>query len=211
MISTQDLVEALAADAVPVRRLRRPNARALLWLFSASLIALLLGLLHGMRPDLIERLQERDFVIELAASFVTGITASIAAFYVSLPDRPAAWLLLPLPSLGLWASGMGLGCLRDWIAFIEGVPLPPDRLHCLMMIVAMSLAMVVSLVILLRHARALRLTATAGAAMLAIAGLVATALRLAEDIDGTSIVLLWNAGLFAVIMIAGHKSTLTRR
>ncbi len=202
--STSELLKSLAADATPVRRLRAPWLRSLLWLSGMAGIALLLALVHGLRPDLGERLHDPGFLFQIGASLVTGITAAVAAFYVSLPDRSAAWLLLPVPSLLLWISGMGYGCLTNWIALVQGVPLPHDRIHCLMMIVFMSLPLSAALVVMLRHAGPLRPTLTAGAGALAVAGLVATALTFAEAIDGTLIVLIWNAGALALVL-AGRR------
>src|SRR5439155_621408 len=87
MITTPDLIEALAANVAPVRRLRPPLARAAFWLSVAAAILVLLAVSHGARPDLPQRLQEPIFVAGMTASLLTGVLAAIAAFLVSLPDR----------------------------------------------------------------------------------------------------------------------------
>jgi len=104
MITTPDLIEALAANVTPVRRLRPPLVRATLWLSFAAVVLVLLAVSHGARPDLAQRLQQPTFVVSIAASFLTGILAAVAAFLVSLPDRSRAWLLLQLPALMVWIS-----------------------------------------------------------------------------------------------------------
>ena len=54
----------------------------------------------------------RKFVIELVGTVLTGIAAVIAAFELSMPDRPAqVWL--PLPPLILWLASSGYNCWRD--------------------------------------------------------------------------------------------------
>ena len=107
MTTTPDLINSLVANATPVRRLRPPLTRAALWLLFAAFILVLLGLTHGVRPDLAERLQQPTFAIGIAASLLTGILAAVASFQVSLPDRSLLWLLLPAPALVAWVSTIG--------------------------------------------------------------------------------------------------------
>ena len=99
MIKTPDLIASLAANATPVRRLRPPVMRAACWLLLAAVVLTLLAVNQGIRPDLVQRLQEPAFAVSMAASLLTGVLATIAAFLVSLPDRSRLWLLLPLPAL----------------------------------------------------------------------------------------------------------------
>lgn len=56
MIATQDLIQALAADGDPVRRLQPPFVRFGLWLGLAALRVVMFGLSHGLRSNLAERL-----------------------------------------------------------------------------------------------------------------------------------------------------------
>src|SRR6516165_12314655 len=101
----------------PVRRLRPPLVRAGCWLMLATIILGLLAVSQGIRPDLLQRLQQFGFAIGISASLLTGIGAAIAAFMVSLPDRSHLWLLLPAPALFVWLSAIGYQCLTRWISF----------------------------------------------------------------------------------------------
>lgn len=87
MIKTNDLIDAMVADARPVRRLRPPVLRAALWLLLPALIFGLLAVGHGVRPDLAERLKQVDFIVGTAASLLTGVLAAVASFMLNLPDR----------------------------------------------------------------------------------------------------------------------------
>ena len=51
MITTPELIDLLAQNATPVRRLRPPLARAALWLLLAAFLFALLAIAHGLRPE----------------------------------------------------------------------------------------------------------------------------------------------------------------
>ena len=53
MIATPDLIESLAANMKPVRRLRPPVTRAACWLLLAALVVALLAVSQGIRRGLI--------------------------------------------------------------------------------------------------------------------------------------------------------------
>jgi hypothetical protein len=116
VITTTDLIESLAASMTPVQRLWPPLIRAGCWLLLAAVILGLLAVSEGIRPDLLQRLQHAHFTVGMAASLLTGMSAAIAAFMLSLPDRSRLWLLLPAPALLGWLSTLGYQCLTDWIS-----------------------------------------------------------------------------------------------
>ena len=116
MTRTSDLIDTLIECATPVRRLRPPFVRAMLWLALAGVIVALVAMGHGLRPDLTARLHQPTFVITTAAALATGILSAMAAFAISLPDRSRWWPLLPMPALAVWVSTIGYGCLTDWVS-----------------------------------------------------------------------------------------------
>src|SRR5436309_12682185 len=169
MITTPDLIEALAANVAPVRRLRPPLARATLWLSFAAAVLVLLAVSHGARPDLAQRLQQPTFVVSIAASFLTGILAAVAAFLVSLPDRSRAWLLLPLPTLVVWISTIGYGCLTDWVDVDAGSLRLGETARCFATLVLTSVPLSLLMFVMLRHAAPLRPSVSALTGSLAVA------------------------------------------
>lgn len=209
MIPTPDLIQALVTQATPVHRLWRPMPRAALWLILAAGIIAVLALYHGLRPNLADKLCEPTFLIQLAASLLTGVTAAITAFHISLPDRSRAWLLLPLPTLLLWISSIGYSCLTNWVASVAGDPMLDESLRCFETVVLTSVPLSLMLLIMLRHAGPIRPVATAGVGALAVAALAATALSLLHDIDATTMVLIWNFGTVGLFVTIG--SALSRR
>jgi hypothetical protein len=83
VIATPDLIDSLARDLPPMRRLSPLLWRAFGRLFLAAIILGLLAISQGIRPDLAQCLRETRFVASLAAAMLTGIGAAIAAFMLS--------------------------------------------------------------------------------------------------------------------------------
>ena len=78
-------------------------------------------------------------LVSLAASLLTGLLAAFACMTASLPDRSRRWLLLPLPSLMLWLTCIGHGCLTDWVEFDAGAVAPGETLRCFSTLLLVSL------------------------------------------------------------------------
>ena len=64
-----------------------------------------------------------DMWLAAMGSVLTAVLAAAAAFQLGLPDRKAAWALLPLPAVLLWIGASGMGCLRPW-SIAEAYPMP---------------------------------------------------------------------------------------
>ncbi len=209
MSTTPELIEALAAAGAPVRRLQAPLARFGHWTLIAGLVLLLLAVLHGVRPDLVQRLREPMFLLGLAGALGTGMSAAMAAFCLSLPDRARHWAWLPAPALLLWLSVIGYGCLTDWIVVAAGEVTWGATARCFATVVLTSVPLAMAMLFMLRHAALLWPTPIAMMGALAIAGVAATALAVLHSIDATLMVLLWNLGMAALIV--GVARTFGRR
>ena len=203
MTKTLDLIDALVECATPVRRLRPPLVRAGLWLLFAALVLGLIGIAHGLRPDIAECVRQPRFVIGTLAALTTGILAAVAAFRISLPDGSRLWLLLPLPALALWVSTIGYGCLTDWVS------MSPDGVHmgeavrCFATLLLTSVPLSVALLVMLRYAALLRSMEVSVMGGLAVAAVTSFALSLFHDLDATVMILVWNLGSAALIAALG--------
>jgi hypothetical protein len=203
VVTTPELIERLSASATPVRRLQAPLLRAGLWLLLAGLMLIMLAALHGIRPNLVVRLNDPIFAAALGGSLLTGILAAIAAFYLSLPDRSRLWLLLPVPALALWVATIGYGCLTDWVSIApDGLRLG-SSLECFATLLIASVPLSLLLLVMLRHAARLHPTMVGMMGGLATAGIAATALSLFHELDATVMVLVWNLGAAALIAALG--------
>jgi hypothetical protein len=206
--STEDLAAELAAAAGPVRRLTPPMARALVWLAVIALVAGVLILRFSNLPVFAARASDPRMAVELFGVLATGIAGVIAAFHLSVPDRPRAWSLLPVPFAMLWLGASGLGCWRDWgEQTAQGWRLGESS-HCMVFLLAVGTVLGGALLVALRQARPLqpRLTATVGA--VGIAALSAFFLQFFHPFDVTLIDLGAHlsalALLIAVIGLAGR-------
>ena len=119
------LVQALGADLRPVRRLAPPSLRVLTWLTTLGAVALALAMVSDLAAMMHRLMAAPDMWLAAMGSLLTTVFAAMAAFELSLPDRKAAWALLPLPALLLWIGASGMGCLRTW-SIAEADPMPPD-------------------------------------------------------------------------------------
>lgn len=199
MTTTPHLIDLLAANLSPVRRLRPPLMRAACWLMLGALILALLAVAQGLRPDLAARFHEPGFVVSIVSALLTGVFAAIAAFMLSLPDRSRLWALLPAPSLVLWLSTVGYQCLTNWVSFQPGGMQLGETARCFATLVLTSLPLSLALLLMLRYAAPLRPTAAILTGSLAVAAITATALSLFHDLDASVMILMWNlgtAGLF---------------
>jgi hypothetical protein len=200
VITTPDLIAALAANATPVRRLRPPLVRAAVWLVFAVLLLAALAVVHGLRSDLAEHLRLPVFTLGILASLVTGILAAVASFLVSLPDRSRLWLLLPAPSLVVWLSSIGYDCLTDWVSLRPDGVRAGETVRCFGTLVLTSLPLSLVLLVMLRHATPLRPTMATMTGSLSVAAITATALSLFHDLDATVMILIWNIGTSVLII-----------
>jgi hypothetical protein len=209
MITTPDLINALATDVPPVRRLHAPLTRAVGWLLLASLVLALLAISQGIRADLAQRVQDPVFIARVAGALLTGILAAVAAFVLSLPDRSRVWLLLPTPALALWLSTIGYQCLADWISFEPGGMGFGEAARCFATLVLTSLPLSLALLVMLRYAALLRPTAVILTGSLAVAAIAATALSLFHELDATVMILMWNIG--TAVLFVGLGGAFGRR
>jgi len=197
--ATRELIDTLVECATPVRRLRPPAVRAALWLGFAGLVLALIAVGHGVRSDLMARLDEPKFAAGMGAALATGILAAIAAFMISLPDRSRWWLVLPLPGLAFWITTISYGCFADWVsAGPDGIRFG-EEVRCLALLVLTSVPLAVALAVMLRYAALVRGSTVAMMGSLAVAAITASALSLFHNHDATVLILVWNLGTTAVI------------
>jgi hypothetical protein len=180
------IIRSLAADLKPVRPLRPPGLRALIWLAVVAAAAFVLAAVAD-RPAVAARLVAApDMWLAAAGSALTMVLAAIAAFQLSLPDRNRLWALLPLPAALLWLGASGAGCLRTWlVADIHPAVLGESR-DCIAFILAVSVPLSALLLAMLRRAYPLHPGLAAAIAGLASAAAAATLLNFFHPYDASA-------------------------
>lgn len=211
--NTDDLIERLIADAAPVRRLRPPLIRASLWFFPVVSAVALAAYFFADLDFFIRRASDGKLLTELVATILTGITAAIAAFQLSLPDRSPRWLLLPLAPLAIWIASSGYSCYRQWLAFGADGWYIGDSANCIMFILVASLPLGASIFFLLRRASPLSPLPVAAMGGLAAAAMAAFALQFFHPFDVTFMDLGVHAAAITIVilgMMAAGKANLQR-
>jgi hypothetical protein len=151
--STDQLVEMLARNVVPVRRLKPPMIRAALCLGTIALLGAFVIFIFADLRVFATRARHAELDVELLGTFTTGCLAVIAAFQLSLPDRSLRWAFLPLPTLALWLGGSGAGCYRQWLIDRNGAWKLGESGHCFLFILGVGLPLGAALLLALRQAR----------------------------------------------------------
>ena len=200
MAETERLIERLAADARPVRPLLPPALRALLWLAGAAAALAAAILLFADLGVFARRASEPKLACELVGTLLTGILAVVAAFELSLPDRSRAWALLPLPAFALWLASSGYSCWRHWLTFgPEGWEIG-ESWHCFRFILATSVPLAASLVLVLRRARPLSPLPCVALGGLGVGAIAAFALQFFHPFDVTFMDLAVHAVSVAIVV-----------
>jgi hypothetical protein len=184
-LDTDRLIATLAAHAKPVRRLRPPMMRASLWLLLVAAIAgtAILFLANWGMVD--RRMSDPKLQIEMAGTLLTGFAAVIAAFHLSLPDRPGAWALLPLPPFVLWVASSSYSCWKTWIVQGPGGWSWGHSAECFNFIVGVSVPLGLCLGYVLSRAKPLAPILVAATGGLGVAALGAVILQFFHPFDVT--------------------------
>lgn len=203
MTRTDDLIDRLASNATPVRRLPPPWRQGLRWLAVVAVVLALTVSGYGLRPDLMELASRPWELAEIGLALATGLAAALAVFHLALPGRPSRWAWLPLPFALAWLASLGLGCLGEWRALGSAalaLHLDPE---CARAIALTSLPVGLVLLLMVRHAGPVRPVAVAALAGLAASALSSAGVSLSHSGETALMVLLWHAGAVALLCLSG--------
>ena len=179
------LIDRLVADLRPVRRLRPPGMRWLLWLAAVLLVALALASFADLGSVRHRVMAVPDLWMAVLGSTATAALAALAAFQLSLPDRSRRWVLLPLPALAVWIGASGLGCSRSWLVPGTHEASWAETRDCLAFVVGLSIPLSALTIVMLRRGFSLAPTLTGVMAGLAVASAAATLLNFFHPFDAS--------------------------
>jgi hypothetical protein len=207
-MKTDQIIENLTARLAPVRVLLAPGLRALLWLAAVGAVGAALILRFTHWGVILPRLQNPRVALETAATAVTAITATIAAFELSMPDRSPRWAWLPVPTLLVWLAASGLGCLSNGLGVHSADGPVGESAHCFVFITAVSVPLAIGLFWMLRRARPLAALPVAALGTLGVAATAAFVLQFFHPFDVTVIDLALHLAAIGLVVLIG---TLFRR
>jgi hypothetical protein len=196
------LISRLVADLTPVRRLFHPVIRAALWLAVVAAMAAGLACFADLGAMARRLSAAPDMWLAFVGSTLTAISATLAAFELSLPDRKDAWALAPAPALLLWIAASGLGCLRTWVLPETQVATMEEARDCLLFILGLSVPLSAVLIFMLRRAYTLRPSLTGALGGLAAAAATATLLNFFHPFDAAATDLVVHAIAVALVVFA---------
>lgn len=211
MNGTDALIDKLASDATPVRRLLPPLARAVLWLSVVAAIGTVSILMFSNLHVFAQRAEDAKLVVELIGTLLTGIAGVVAAFYLSLPDRTRLWGLAPLPPLMLWIAASGFSCYRPWLTHGPDGWQIGDSARCFVFILGASVPLGTGLFLVLRKAHPLDPTTTAALAGVGVAGLAAFLLQFFHPFDVTFMDLGIHLAAVVVVVVSFVAASASRR
>lgn len=200
---TDKFIKLLAADLQPVRPLRPPWTRAVLWLGIALLYVAAVVWSKLMMVDPSQVGGDARFMVEQVATLATALTAAIAAFCSVIPGFDRRVLLMPFAPLGLWLASVGHGCVQDWLRLgADGLSIRPDW-DCLPMATIIGIVPAAAIVAMLRKGAPLYPRLTLALAALAVASVANFGLQFAHVSDASIMVLAWHLGAAAVLSALG--------
>jgi hypothetical protein len=206
---TENLIANLAAEASPVKPLSPPLQRAVLWVSGFFAVIAVAIWLNGNFAESAARFSDVSVRLEFAGALLTGLTALLAAFFVSLPDRSKLWLLVPVLPLGFWLMGSGYGCYLHLLEYGPSGWALGESGNCIAFILGVSLPSSIALYLALRRSTPLDPVAPLMAGGLGVAGLAAAALQFFHPFQITFLDL--GAHIFAVAIVIALLTLFGRR
>ena len=207
MSSPDALIETLARDLRPVRRMAPPSLRALGWLAVVTALAVVLAYFADLGAMARRLTAAPDMWMAVTGSTLTTILATFAAFQTSLPDRNRVWALLPLPGLLLWVGASGLGCLRVWFAPGTHAADLVEARDCLAFICGVSGPLSVLMLVMLRRGYPVQPNVTTATAGLAAGAAAATLLNFFHPFDAAAADLVVHAVAVGLVVLANRALT----
>jgi hypothetical protein len=201
----QHLIDRLAGELKPVRRLASPWRRVVLWFAAVGWVIGLFALFTDFARMMHAMMATPDMWLGFAGALGTTVSAAVAALMTSVPGRSARWALAPLPPLAVWLGASMAGCMRTTPApFTQ----PESMLHpmlCFYVIVLLAAPLSALLMWQIMRGCPLRPGLSASLAGLAGAGAAATVLSMVHPFDANFLDLGFHA-LAVVIVVIGVRA-----
>jgi len=207
-MNTEELIAELSQNSTPVRRLANPWKRFGCWFaITAGFLLTTTVLSMGIRPDIMSRVQDPVFILELTLVTAFAASAGAACLWLAVPGgdhvwaRRLPWALFVL-LLGYW--GWQLASL-PMAAILEYRQVFTE---CVVELLLLTLVPGILLFFMMRRAATTHYFLAGSLGALAVAGFSYLCLRLAEPTDDLMHLLLWH---FIPTLLVGLMGVLAGR
>jgi hypothetical protein len=203
-MDTQELIKNFIEEGA-AKPLKHPLNQALLWVSGLLLYMLIFMFFDGLRPNLMQKLENPIFIFELFVLFLLCVSASLAAFCLSRPDSyQMPWVkYLPLPLFLIWAVTAFISA-GDEIAFrklLDSMTL--GQFDCPWHILFFSGLPGVVIFVLIRMGASIRYYWAGFMATLSVTSLAYLFMRLVEDTDNPAHLIVWHALPIILLCLVG--------
>ena len=190
MAKTEDIIQALARDATPVRRTPHPYIVFASWMAVAAAYLALTLVYAGVRPDLMQKLSTPLFLAEIGALIAIVASGSLSTALLAYPDIHQKRKLAAMPIVML----LTFVCLifLSWLADSPPAPMPDKGLECLLCIASYTLLPAAWMFYALRKYAGTHYYLAGGLALLTAFSLGALSLRLTEQTDSMLHLIQWH-------------------
>lgn len=190
MNNLDSLVESLAADAKPIKKLPSPLRLTLLWSIAAIIYLAVTLLLSGFRADIAQSLRNPWFDMELLALLMVFVSAMLSAAVLAFPDlhqkRVLAWT--PAVTFLLFTAVMA----SAWLADSPPSPKPVHSIECTASITLTTLFPALWTFLSLRRYASTHSQWAGSVALLSAFSVGAIWLRMHEETDSIAHVVVWH-------------------
>ena len=199
-MNTDELIDMLASNLKPVRRLWSPIWRLLGWLALSFPATTIVVAAMRIRPDIAVKITDPVFLMQELASLAVALIAGWAALVTCVPGEPRWKLWVPIAPLSLWMSTLGRQSWNEWVRLgVSGMEFHSDWV-CLPSIAMISVVPALAMVFAIRRGARLRPLSAVLCGSLAAASLANAGLRLFHMEDAALMVIVWQFGSVLLFM-----------
>ena len=197
-MNTNELIDRLAQELVPVKPLWRPAKRAAAWLLGAAIYVALLtlsmsagGPSRGVAPP--------GVLVSQVAAIVTCFLASRAAFASVVPGHPKTVLVWPVLAAVFWLATL-IG-FAPWQSEPGAILAARHEWWCVGVILVGGAPLLASMVVMLRRGAALTPTMTGALAAIAVGALANIAACFWRPHPNDDVTLVWHGGAILALVL----------